>query len=163
MRGGNPVENWLRYDAPSGASETSEGGTGEIVSAYTGVSQGVTDQPITISDPIIPENVISQHSDHDAAIPCEPKPLSVPSTDMDETMPYGMDKQDMPNSDFDATMPFETISPSVSSADIDETMPYGMDGTTSLLVPSTNMDETLPYGVDVQAMPHSDLDATMPY
>ena len=176
--GGNPVENWLKSDAPSEASETSEGETGEIVSEYSSVSQGVTDQPITNSDPIIPKNVISQHSDHNAAIPCEHKPLSVPSTDMDETMPYGMDKQDMANSYFYTAMPYETISPSMPSTDMDETMPYGMDeqvmpnsdldatmpyGTTSLLVPSADMDETLPYGVDVQAMPHSDLDATMPY
>ena len=176
--GGNPVENWLRSDAPSEASETSEGETGEIVSEYTSVSQGVTDLPITNSDPKIPENVISQHSDHDAAIPCEPKPLSVPSTDMDETMPYGMDKQDLSNSDFYTAMPYETISPSVPSTDMDETIPYGMDeqvmpnsdldatmpyGTTSLLVPSADMDETLPYGVAVQVMPHSNLYATMPY
>ena len=173
----NPVESWLKSDVPREDSEDS-GVELEVVTENQNASTGVTDQTSKKSGLTIPDNIIPQHSDFDATMPYETTSPSVPSADMDEKIPYGMDKQIMLGSYFDATMPYETTSPSVPSADMDETMPYGMDEqvipnsdlnatmpceTTSPSVLSTGVDETIPCGMDEQAMLNSDLEATMPY
>ena len=71
---------------------------------------------------------------------CHMGPL--PSADMNETLLYGKEEQNMLNSDLDTTMPY---------------------GTTAVLVSSADMEETQPYGREKQVMLNSDLDSTMPY
>ena len=94
--GNNPVENCLKSDVPREDSEDS-GVEFEMVTENQNASTGVTDQTSKKSGLIIPDNVIPQHSDFDATMPYET--TSMPSADMDETIPYGMDKQIMPDPD----------------------------------------------------------------
>ena len=176
--GNHPVENWLKSNTPDGDSEVSDVEPEKMVSEHENVSMGETGQLIKNSEADTSELVNSQHSDLNATIQYRTTSPSVPSADLDETMPYGMDEQTKPNSNLNATIPYGTTSPSVPSADLDETMPYGMDeqtkpnsdlnatipyGTTFPPVPSADLDETMPYGMDEQTIPNSDLDATIPY
>ena len=165
-------------DTPYGDSEVTDVDPEKTVSEHKSVCMGETGQLNKNSEVDTSELVNSQHSDLNATISYGTTSPSVPSADLDETMPYGMDEQTMRNSDLDATIPYGTTSPSVPRADLDETMPYGMDGqtmpnsdlnatipygTTSPSVPSADLDETMPYGMDGQTMPNSDLNATIPY
>ena len=127
-KGIHPVENWLKSNTPDGDSENSNAKLMEIVSEHKSVTMGGTGQLNKNSEVDTSELVNSQHSDLNAVMPYGTTSPSVPSADLYETMPYGMDGQAMANSNLYATMPYGTTSPSVPSADLDETMPYGMDG-----------------------------------
>ena len=158
--GNHPVDNWLKSNTPDGASKDSDVEPEKTVSEHKSASMGETGQLNKNSEVDTSELVNSQHSDLNATIPYGTTSPSVPSADLDEIMPYGMDEQTMPISDLDATIPYGTTSPSVPSAYLDETMPHGMGEQT---MPTSDFDATMTCGITPKSVPSTDLEETMPY